>query len=76
MAFPAAISISNIRLQVLVGGKVNGVSATLLLNTIATEKAQQLNSDTLESVCGGVSFGRIENRGTNITAEYVRVLDR
>jgi hypothetical protein len=44
----ASVGIVDVSLAGLIVGKVYGVSAALLFNTIAAKEAEQLDGDTLE----------------------------
>ena len=47
----------------------------ILLDALATEKAEQLDGDPFERIGGGVTLFGVENRGTYVAPKDVGVLD-
>lgn len=55
--------------------EIDSYISVVLLKCVATKEAQQLNTDTLEGVSLGPAFSSVQDRGTDVVAENVRMVN-
>ncbi len=46
-----------------------------MLYGIAAKEAEKLDSNSLEGICRGVAFGRVQNRGTDVVTKDIGMCD-